>query len=152
MSKVETPRASRRFPSDSLVQLSSVRLKEFIREPEALFWTFAFPVLLAIGLGIAFRNRPAEVVHIAVVGPSAAASRVAASARADSGLSAHVAFEPANRDDRPRTWVVDIAHRSRAARDATGRFRSCTAGERQDFAWPLSEGFDVASRGRRHPQ
>src|SRR5437764_9971286 len=87
MTKVDTPRTSRRFPSDSLVQLSSVRFKEFIREPEALFWTFAFPVLLAIGLGIAFRNRPAEVVHIAVVGPSAAASRVAASARADSGLA-----------------------------------------------------------------
>src|SRR5437763_10827142 len=86
MSNVETVRR-RRFPSDSLVQLSSVRFKEFIREPEALFWTFAFPVLLAIGLGIAFRNRPAEVVHIAVVGPSAAASRVAASARADSGLA-----------------------------------------------------------------
>src|SRR5438270_12160324 len=87
MSKVETPRASRRFPSDSLVQLSSVRFKEFTREPEALFWTFAFPILLAIGLGIAFRNRPAEVVHIAVIGPSPAAHRVVAATRADSGLA-----------------------------------------------------------------
>jgi ABC-type multidrug transport system permease subunit len=87
MSNIETPRATRRFPSDSLVQLSSVRFKEFIREPEALFWTFAFPVLLAIGLGIAFRNRPAEVVHVAVVGPSPEASRVATAARADSGLA-----------------------------------------------------------------
>src|SRR5689334_12933343 len=73
--------------SDSLLQLSSVRFKEFVREPEALFWTFAFPIILAIGLGIAFRNRPPEVVHIAVVGPSPAASRVAAAARADSGLA-----------------------------------------------------------------
>jgi ABC-2 type transport system permease protein len=87
MSNSETPRHRRRFPSDSLVQLSSVRFKEFIREPEALFWTFAFPIILAIGLGIAFRNRPPEVVHIAVVGPSAAASRVAAAARADSGIA-----------------------------------------------------------------
>src|SRR5436189_784434 len=87
MSNHETLPARRRFPSDSLVQLSSVRFKEFVREPEALFWTFAFPILLAIGLGIAFRNRPAEVVHIAVVGPSPAASRVAAAARADSGLA-----------------------------------------------------------------
>src|SRR5205085_11307845 len=81
----DTPR--RRLISDSLVQLSSVRFKEFLREPEAMFWTFAFPILLAIGLGIAFRNRPAEVVHIAVIGPSPAASRVAAAARADSGLA-----------------------------------------------------------------
>jgi ABC-type multidrug transport system permease subunit len=86
MSNIETaPR--RRFPSDSLVQLSAVRFKEFIREPEALFWTFAFPILLAIGLGIAFRNRPAEVVHIAVVGSSPAATRIVAAARADSAIA-----------------------------------------------------------------
>src|SRR5689334_630858 len=86
MSDLETPR--RRFGiSPSLIQLSSVRFKEFIREPEALFWTFAFPILLAIGLGIAFRNRPAEVVHVGVIGPSPAASRVTSAARADSGLA-----------------------------------------------------------------
>src|SRR5437763_8982898 len=89
MSNVETVRR-RRFPSDSLVQLSTVRFKEFIREPEALFWTFAFPILLAVGLGIAFRNRPAEVVHIAVVGSSPEAARVAAAARGDSGLAVEV--------------------------------------------------------------
>lgn len=73
--------------SPSLIQLSSVRFKEFIREPEALFWTFVFPILLAIGLGIAFRNRPADVAHIAVVGATPAADRVAAAARADKGLA-----------------------------------------------------------------
>jgi hypothetical protein len=51
----------------SLRQLTSVRFKEFIREPEALFWSLGFPILLAIGLGIAFRSRPAEIVHVAVV-------------------------------------------------------------------------------------
>ena len=33
-------------------------LPRFLREPEAVFWTFVFPILLAVGLGIAFRNRP----------------------------------------------------------------------------------------------
>jgi ABC-type multidrug transport system permease subunit len=87
MSEIESSPRRRFGISPSLIELSSVRFKEFIREPEALFWTFAFPILLAIGLGIAFRNRPAEVVHIAVIGPSPAASRVVTAARADSGLA-----------------------------------------------------------------
>jgi len=48
------------------------RLKELYREPEVIFWVFAFPILLALGLGIAFRNRPADTSRIAVVaGPEA---------------------------------------------------------------------------------
>ena len=43
------------------------RLREFYREPEALFWVYGFPVLLAIGLGIAFRERPPEQVRIDVL-------------------------------------------------------------------------------------
>ncbi|HKW98187.1 MAG TPA: ABC transporter permease [Bryobacteraceae bacterium] len=52
----------------SLIQLTLVRFREFWREPEAVFWVFVFPILLAAGLGIAFRNRPADVVKIGVVG------------------------------------------------------------------------------------
>jgi ABC-type multidrug transport system permease subunit len=50
-----------------LWQLSLVRFREFIREPEAVFWTFLFPILLATGLGIAFRNRGPEQPHIGIV-------------------------------------------------------------------------------------
>src|SRR5580693_6342162 len=57
-----------------LVQLTLVRFREFIREPEALFWVFIFPILLAAGLGIAFRNRPADVLKIATVTPQLAQS------------------------------------------------------------------------------
>jgi ABC-type multidrug transport system permease subunit len=56
-----------------LAQLTLVRFREFMREPEALFWVFLFPILLAAGLGIAFRNRPAEVIRI--VTPSADLAR-----------------------------------------------------------------------------
>jgi ABC-2 type transport system permease protein len=51
-----------------LTQLTLVRFREFIREPEALFWVFVFPLLLAAGLGLAFRNTPAEVLTVGVVG------------------------------------------------------------------------------------
>jgi ABC-2 type transport system permease protein len=48
----------------SLYQLTMVRFRLFIREPEAIFWIFVFPILLAVGLGIAFRNRPADVLQV----------------------------------------------------------------------------------------
>src|SRR5262245_24293481 len=67
----------------SLWQLTSVRFKEFIREPEALFWSLGFPILLAIGLGIAFRSRPAEVVHVAVVNVDSTAATISNALRAD---------------------------------------------------------------------
>jgi ABC-type multidrug transport system permease subunit len=49
----------------SLFQLTVARLRLFFREPEAVFWIFAFPILLSVGLSIAFRNRPAESLPVA---------------------------------------------------------------------------------------
>jgi ABC-type multidrug transport system permease subunit len=57
-----------------LVQLTLTNLRGFWREPEALFWVFVFPILLAGGLGLAFRNRPAEVLKIATVTPELASA------------------------------------------------------------------------------
>ena len=39
-----------------LVELTLARFREFLREPEAVFWVFAFPVIMTCALGIAFRN------------------------------------------------------------------------------------------------
>lgn len=62
---------------NALVQLTLVRFREFLREPEALFWVFVFPLVLAAGLGIAFRNRPPDVVKIGAVGAQLKASLAA---------------------------------------------------------------------------
>jgi ABC-2 type transport system permease protein len=43
-----------------------VRLKELFREPEVIFWIFLFPILLALGLGIAFRNKPPDAARIVI--------------------------------------------------------------------------------------
>jgi hypothetical protein len=40
---------------------------ELKREPEVVFWVFVFPLLLALGLGIAFRNKPADASSVAIV-------------------------------------------------------------------------------------
>jgi ABC-2 type transport system permease protein len=59
--------APRAWWAASLVQLTLVRWREFVREPEAVFWTFVFPLILATGLGIAFRERPEEKMNVAVL-------------------------------------------------------------------------------------
>ncbi len=60
-------RALRNGRWSAFTHLVVVRMKELKREPEVVFWVFGFPLLLALGLGIAFRNKPANVTSIAVV-------------------------------------------------------------------------------------
>ncbi len=70
-----------------LLQLITVRFKEYTREPEALFWSFGFPILLAIGLGIAFRAKPPDVVHVAVAEGTPQSTTLTGSLRRDSSLA-----------------------------------------------------------------
>jgi ABC-2 type transport system permease protein len=53
-------------------QLLVARMKEMQREPEVVFWVFVFPLLLALGLGIAFRNKPGDATSVAIVDGSGA--------------------------------------------------------------------------------
>ncbi len=68
---------------NSLYQLTMVRFRLFLREPEAVFWIFIFPILLAAGLGLAFRNRPADVLQV-----SATTTQLTQALAADKGLTA----------------------------------------------------------------
>lgn len=67
----------RGWRSHPLTQLTLVRYREFIREPEAVFWVFIFPVLLTAGLGIAFRNQGPAKAPVVVVDTGPAARQVA---------------------------------------------------------------------------
>lgn len=60
--------ATRQNLMHPLIELTMTRIREFVREPEAIFWVFIFPVLLACGLGIAFRNTAPEKIRVAVEG------------------------------------------------------------------------------------
>lgn len=53
--------------SNGLIQLVLSRVRHFFREPEAVFWTYGFPLLAVIVLGLAFRNKPDEVIQFDVV-------------------------------------------------------------------------------------
>ncbi len=78
---------SRRY--SPLLEMTSARIKEFIREPEAIFWVFAFPLLLAAALGFAFRAKGPDQIPVGVTAVSPAdpaAARATASLSRDPGL------------------------------------------------------------------
>ena len=79
-----------RLEESSLYQLTSTRFRLFLREPEAIFWVFVFPILLAVGLGIAFRNRPPDVLPVATT-----TAQLTQALAADKGLTASVMEEAA---------------------------------------------------------
>jgi ABC transporter DrrB family efflux protein len=57
---------------NSLLQLVLMRARLFYREPAAMFWTFGFPMILSVALGIAFRNQKPQPVRVAIeAGPAA---------------------------------------------------------------------------------
>ena len=60
-----------------LRELTIARTKEFFREPEAVFWVYVFPILLMIGLGIAFRSGGQGELRVAVT-DAATGARLAA--------------------------------------------------------------------------
>lgn len=79
-------------------QLLVARIREPLREPEVVFWVFVFPILLAVGLGIAFRNKPQDQIKIAVAdGPRA--PQVVAALEADAQLVVHISSEEEARSD-----------------------------------------------------
>jgi len=52
------PRVRFRHP---LGQLFLLRMRAYFREPAVIFWTYGFPIFLAIGLGIAFADGSAGI-------------------------------------------------------------------------------------------
>jgi len=45
-----------------IILLVVSNLKTFLREPEAIFWTYVFPLLMVIGLGIAFSSSTGQSI------------------------------------------------------------------------------------------
>ena len=61
-----------RIVGHPLTQLTLVRIREFTREPEAVFWAIFFPILIAAGLGIAFRQSAGAAIQIVTTAPGIA--------------------------------------------------------------------------------
>ena len=59
-----------------IIELTLARLREFVREPEALFWMFLFPIVLSVAMAIAFPAGGGQSVRVGVIaGPHSDALR-----------------------------------------------------------------------------
>ena len=81
---------ARGWRAHPLAQLTLVRSREFLREPEAVFWVFVFPVLLTAGLGIAFRNQTPQPLPVVVVAGGPRAEGLAAALGRSHRLSVRI--------------------------------------------------------------
>jgi ABC-2 type transport system permease protein len=93
-----------------LVQLTLARLREFYREPAAVFWVYGFPLLLAVALGVAFRNQPVERIRVditATPGATAAAESLREKLATDPRLDLTVVSAEEGRN-RLRTAKTDL--------------------------------------------
>jgi len=161
--------------SSSLGQLTAARLRLFFREPSAVFWTFGFPLLLSVALGVAFRNRPPQPSVAAVVdGPGAAEVEAALRAAGQKPLrmereAAHAAlrvgkadlvvtaiprtyeYDPTREDSRLARLVVDdVLQRAEGRRDPTPTTEAHVSqpGSRYiDFLIPGLVGLNIMSSG-----
>ena len=70
----QPPRRNGRWAGYS--HLLWARMLELKREPEVVFWVFVFPLLLALGLGIAFRNKPGDAASVAIIAGAEDAQRL----------------------------------------------------------------------------
>jgi ABC transporter DrrB family efflux protein len=76
-----------------------------MREPEVIFWVFAFPVLMTLALGIAFRERPAAAIPVGVVAAPGSAAVEAALAAAGT-----LAVRPVDRGEIARALRDGLVH------------------------------------------
>ncbi|MCX6803237.1 MAG: hypothetical protein NTY48_01555 [Candidatus Diapherotrites archaeon] len=58
------------FDARQLGLLIAASFREIVREPGVLFWGIGFPILMSLGLGIAFTKKPDIIRKVAVVTPS----------------------------------------------------------------------------------
>lgn len=89
-----------------LWQLILARLREFCREPVAVFWVYVFPLIMVVTLGVAFRNRPLEKFEVAVQ-ESEGASSILESLGRDARFNVQ-SCDAATSQRKLRTGAVDL--------------------------------------------
>ncbi len=64
---------SSKLRNNPLIHLCLSRLREFVRQPDVIFWTYGFPLLMLLAMGLAFRSTEPAPITIDIIGPRAEA-------------------------------------------------------------------------------
>ena len=72
--------------NSALLQLTLARMREFIREPEAVFWTFGFPVVVSLALALAFPSKADRPVLVGMY-PGAATESLRATLKGSRAIT-----------------------------------------------------------------
>ena len=139
--------AARQAKGTPLFYLVDARLREFCREPAAIFWVYVFPLIMMVALGIAFRNRPPEQAMVDVqTGPRA--EYIVEALSADERFRAGM-FDETTCTQRLRTGRTDLVVRAESTSSYTYLFDPT----RQDSALTRNAVDDLLQRaaGRTDP-
>ena len=98
--------ATKRRRYNPLVQLVLARIREFVRHPEAVFWVYAFPLIMMVALGIAFRSRSVEQFDVDIVGEETSES-LSGALHEDARFDVHSNSE-STAQNRLRTGKTDV--------------------------------------------
>jgi ABC-type multidrug transport system permease subunit len=100
-----SPDRARGGASPPLVELTLARIREFIREPEALFWSFVFPIVVSLALAMAFPSRADRDVLVGIEG-----GQRAEDLRAALSGAAGISIREVSRDEEQRALREGLVH------------------------------------------
>jgi len=124
--------------------------RSLIREPEVVFWVFVFPILLALGLGLATPNKPVGTSHVAVVeGPGAQRALDLLKASSEKGAVRAETLSAQDAWNRFRLGKYDLVVTPRA--DGSFEYRYDPARSESLLARAAVEGAMQSAAGRKDP-
>lgn len=103
--------SSRPWYEQPLPQIVLARVREFTREPEAVFWVCVFPVMMVIALGLAFRHQRVEEIQVDVVGEPALVEQASAILKQDPRMNVTAHKVAAGGEQRLRTAKTSLLMR-----------------------------------------
>ena len=99
---------SRSWYEHPLAQIVIARVREFTREPEAVFWVCGFPIMMVIALGLAFRNQRIEEIQVDIVGEPALVEQTETILKADKRMNVTAHKTATDGEQRLRTAKTSL--------------------------------------------